>query len=280
MLAGEIGQPLPPALASAAAAARALPGTIAAWSAGMPGTIAAAARPPLSRPVAGTAGSVTRPTKPRRRPATTSPRCTHGTTAVTEARSWFVAVELAAAAAARLANREVGLLALGDLAFRTRQRRANQPAVHRPVFLRRRGLNGDCVCIGTFSRLCPGIVSSRRRFNECAGCCVVGTGLSACRLFDGLVFLSRRARTQDALWTLAAAGVGALAARRRHLGGLVLVVRVTRRTARLLHLVINHRHHGVIGNAALARAIVVQNVTQPKPALLHQTLRSRSFQVG
>jgi hypothetical protein len=44
----------------------------------------------------------------------------------------------------------------------------------------------------------------------------------------------------------------------------------------LLHLVVNHRDDGMIGDAALARAIVVENVTEPKPALLHQKFpRSR-----
>jgi hypothetical protein len=79
---------------------------------------------------------------------------------------------------------------------------------------------------------------------------------------------------------VAPGGVAAFAARQRHAGRLVLVIRVARGTPRLLHLVLNHRHNGMIGDAALARTIVVQNVTEPKPALLHQTLRSRSFQVG
>src|SRR5204863_7894333 len=51
----------------------------------------------------------------------------------------------------------------------------------------------------------------------------------------------------------------------------VFVVRVTRRAARLLHLIVDHRDDRMVGDAALPRTVVVQNVTKPKPALLHQT---------
>src|SRR5258706_6711635 len=71
-----------------------------------------------------------------------------------------------------------------------------------------------------------------------------------------------------------------LAARRRYPGLLVFVIRVARRAASLLHLVFDHRDDRVIGDAALARTIVVQNVTEPKPALLHELPRSRSFSGG
>ena len=54
----------------------------------------------------------------------------------------------------------------------------------------------------------------------------------------------------------------------RRLAGLVDVLGVARRAARLLHLIVNHRHDRVVGDAALTRAVVVQNVTEPKPALL------------
>jgi hypothetical protein len=36
----------------------------------------------------------------------------------------------------------------------------------------------------------------------------------------------------------------------------------------------------VIGDAALARTVVVQNVTEPKPALLHELPRSGPFGLG
>jgi hypothetical protein len=47
------------------------------------------------------------------------------------------------------------------------------------------------------------------------------------------------------------------------------MVGVARRAPRLFHLVVNHRYDGVIGDATLTRAVVVENVTEPKPALLH-----------
>jgi hypothetical protein len=47
------------------------------------------------------------------------------------------------------------------------------------------------------------------------------------------------------------------------------MVRIARGAARLFHLIINHRHDRVIGDATFTRTIVVQNVTEPKPALLH-----------
>jgi hypothetical protein len=47
------------------------------------------------------------------------------------------------------------------------------------------------------------------------------------------------------------------------------MVGIAGRAAGLLHLVIDHRDDGVVGDAALTRAVVVQNVTEPKPALLH-----------
>ena len=66
-----------------------------------------------------------------------------------------------------------------------------------------------------------------------------------------------------------------------HSGLLVFVIGVARRATGLLHLIVNHRHDGVIRDAALTRAIVVENVTEPRPALLHQNSPGAvSFQVG
>ena len=62
---------------------------------------------------------------------------------------------------------------------------------------------------------------------------------------------------------------GFLLAPRGHARLLVFVVRIARRATRLLHLVLDHRNHRVIGDAALTRTVVVENVTEPKPALLH-----------
>lgn len=56
---------------------------------------------------------------------------------------------------------------------------------------------------------------------------------------------------------------------RRHLRLLVLMLCVTDDAACLFDFVFDHRHDGVIRNAALARTVVVQHVARPKPALLH-----------
>jgi hypothetical protein len=61
----------------------------------------------------------------------------------------------------------------------------------------------------------------------------------------------------------------------RHFRVLVFVLRVARGAARLLDVVTNHRDHGVVRHASLARTVIVQNVTKPKLALLH--LRSREL---
>ena len=58
------------------------------------------------------------------------------------------------------------------------------------------------------------------------------------------------------------------------------MVRVAGGAASLLHLVFNHRDDRMIRDAALARTIVVQNVTEPNPALLHELPRSDAFRVG
>jgi hypothetical protein len=58
------------------------------------------------------------------------------------------------------------------------------------------------------------------------------------------------------------------------------VLRVAGRAARLLDLVVDHRDNGVIRDATLARTVVVENITEPKPALLHELPRTDSFQVG
>jgi hypothetical protein len=56
---------------------------------------------------------------------------------------------------------------------------------------------------------------------------------------------------------------------RRHLCLFVLVLHVARDAASLFDVVVDHRHDGVISNAAFARTIIVQHVAGPKPALLH-----------
>jgi hypothetical protein len=186
-----------------------------------------------------------------------------------EARAGFVAVEVAAittAAPARLADGELGFLAFGSLPFDPRQGRANETAMNRPIVLAgRRKRKGIPIRIG--------VGAHRRRLRvDLRFRAVVLTGhLAGCCVYIQLGLFGSGAGTEDALGRLANNRVAALAAGRRHARSLVFMVRVTRGAARLFHLVLNHRNDGVIGNAALARAIVVQNVTEPKPALLHQT---------
>jgi hypothetical protein len=51
-----------------------------------------------------------------------------------------------------------------------------------------------------------------------------------------------------------------------------------RRASRLLDVVAHHRDDRMVRHAALARTVVVENVTKPKLALLHQ--RSRNIAAG
>ena len=51
---------------------------------------------------------------------------------------------------------------------------------------------------------------------------------------------------------------------------LVFVIGVARRATRLFYRVTDHRNHDVIGQSALAWTVIVQNVTEPRLALLHQ----------
>jgi hypothetical protein len=62
---------------------------------------------------------------------------------------------------------------------------------------------------------------------------------------------------------------------------LVFVVCIARGAAGLLHRVIHHRDHHVIGEPAFAGTVIVQNVTEPRLALLHQQNSRRIlFQAG
>src|SRR5688500_6358288 len=58
-------------------------------------------------------------------------------------------------------------------------------------------------------------------------------------------------------------------------GSLVLVIRVERGAARLLHRILDHRDDRMVGDAALTRTVVVENVIETNPALLHELPRSR-----
>jgi hypothetical protein len=60
----------------------------------------------------------------------------------------------------------------------------------------------------------------------------------------------------------------------------VIVLGVARRAARLLHVRPNHRDDGVVRQPALARTVIIQNVTKPKLALLHQLTPDGSSLAG
>src|SRR3954463_7022833 len=96
------------------------------------------------------------------------------------------------------------------------------------------------------------------------GRCMSRSDGAGTRVFDA--FLRQRTRL--------------LATRRRRLRLLVFVLGVTRRTPRLSDVVLDHRDNDVIGDTALARTVVVENVTEPKPALLHEPPPGRSFRLG
>jgi hypothetical protein len=175
-----------------------------------------------------------------------------------------IAVNLAAAAG--LTDGEFGILPFRSLPFGTRQRGTDEPSVYRTVvFVSSGGL----------------LQSSRRRLRRFERvrnshrCFVLGLGLG---------IHERRTRLGSTLDALSARDADLLLpSRRRHLGLLVLMIRVTRRATGLLDFFVDHRDNRMIGDAALARTVIVQNVTEPKPALLHGTPPVRflvSFQVG
>jgi hypothetical protein len=186
--------------------------------------------------------------------------------------AWLVAVELAStAAAARLPDREVGGLTLGSLAFLSRQRGAYQPAVHRAIVVGGAIPLVIVVEIGIDVRIDGGVridvipFGGQRHFRRIGGFCLIVVVVE----FFVSVFGNSRPRAQRALDFARLAPIRLAAARRGGLTLLVFVVGVAGCAAGLLHLVVDHRDHRMVGDAALTRTIVVQNVTEPRPALLH-----------
>jgi hypothetical protein len=208
---------------------------------------------------------------------------THRAMATTPLWALTGAIAIEAATAWLLPHREVRRFSLGDLSFRTRQGRANQRPVHRPFVIgatgggiidirrrigfsvdrwRRRRRRGDGV--GRFGRL--GRLGGFDGFG----------GVEIDRLGFGLRLGGEHTRFR-LIHAIRQRGGWFAATRRGHFGVLVLVLGVARRATRLLHVVLDHRDHRVIGDAALARTIVVQNVTEPNPALLHELPRSAAL---
>jgi hypothetical protein len=182
--------------------------------------------------------------------------------------------------AARGPECEIRRLALGSLPFGTRERRADERTVYGPfipiAFIR--GLRGDGIG-GSIDGFGVGIhlglggddrfrLRSLGSFRQVIGPLELG--------FHGVRLDAARARVDEHAFT----GRRLPAARRGQFRSTVLMVRVARGASRLLHRVVDHRDDGVIGDPALARTIVVENVTEPNPALLHEVPRSRFHQVG
>jgi hypothetical protein len=169
------------------------------------------------------------------------------------------------------ANREVRRLALGSLPFRTGQGRADQRTMYGPLV--RIAVPGRFAFLFNGRIGVGGLDLGGRiggRFERLG--CVERIGFVDW-FFDrhGLLSVShRRPRTRAGLEILGGQRTPLAAARRRHPRPFVFMVRVARRAARLLDGIVDHRHDRMIGNAALARTIVVENVTEPNPALLHE----------
>jgi hypothetical protein len=148
--------------------------------------------------------------------------------------------------------------------FETRQRGANQRPVHRPLIVR-----WPCLVIaggglrdGLFSR---GLVLIRRGHD---------LNLRRGRFSAGYGAWGSRRRLTE-LWNARREGRGVgFPAKPRQPGLLVFMLRLARRATRLLHIVPDHRHHHMVGEAAFPGAIIVKDVTKPKLALLHQNLPS------
>jgi hypothetical protein len=190
-----------------------------------------------------------------------------------------VAVSLPVEAAAVLTDGEVWRLAFRHLALRARQRGANQWPMH-PFVLGRVGLGFWISGSGGFS----GDALERSGFLEKCG--RRGEILVHCRGIRFGIWIDWidrgpwRTRTRDGGHVGDERTLRLLSASRRQFRLFVLVIRVARGAACLLHVVFDHGDHHVIRDAALTRTVVVENVTEPNPALLHELPRSDAFRWG
>jgi hypothetical protein len=164
----------------------------------------------------------------------------------------------AGASDTRLANGELWILALGRLTVRPGERRADQAT-----------MNGTFVVKRSSNRL---LVRGRqflsRRRRHINGLDRFGSSNSRV-LRDHYGFIFDGSQAAGGVRGITGPNPALLAALRRHAGLLVLMIGIARRAPGLFHFIVNHRHDGVICDAALTRAIVVENVTEPEPALLH-----------
>jgi hypothetical protein len=156
-----------------------------------------------------------------------------------------------------LPYRKVGQLPLGRLALGSRERGANKAAMHRPFVFGHRLAFG----VGGNRPLdVDGHFLTRRR----------GRRVVHARLGPVVVVVHdatgiRRRRMLECRCAL-------FLALRRDARLLVFMIRIAGRAARLLHLIVDHGDDGVIGDTSLAWTIVIDDVTEPKPALLHEAL--------
>jgi hypothetical protein len=181
-----------------------------------------------------------------------------------------------AVTAGLLPHRELRFFAFGNVALGSGQRRPDQPAMHGTFILATIVFAGIGIAVGN------GVGRQHCRIGNHGG----GYRLGVVRgLLGNRVRLGRGVSRSDGAGTCVFDAVlrqrtRLLATRRRRLPLLVLVLGVTRRTPRLPDVVLDHCDNDVIGDTALARTVVVENVTEPKPALLHEPPPGRSFRLG
>jgi hypothetical protein len=58
------------------------------------------------------------------------------------------------------------------------------------------------------------------------------------------------------------------------------VLGIARRTPGLTDLVADHRHNGMVAQSPFARAVIIDDVTNPWLALLHEESPGKAFQTG
>ena len=182
-------------------------------------------------------------------------------------------VAVAVRLAARLAHGEIGFLALGNVTLRARQRCADQAAVDRTIVVTTAVLVLAGIGLGRF-------VSRKESLGRKVLVGAVGDKFRG--MLERQFLVDRMGRRRNGarpriFEDVLRQGTSLLAARRGRLRLLVFVLGVARRTPRLPDVVLDHGHDDMIGDTALARAVIVQNVTEPKPALLHELPRSGPF---
>jgi len=236
---------LPAALASAAVGS--LPRSVTTGTAGLASP--ATSWTPLPRPVA----SLARPSEPRLGVS----RRASGVPTLAKALTGSIAVELTPASTPpRLTNREVGGLTLWALPLRARQGGANQTPVNRAVILDAiRRIDRHVVRIGSLGIRWIERLDRRK----------VGLG----NILGRLNGFGERFGTQRTLHRFTGCSFRAFSAQGRNLCPFEFVVRVAGSAASLYDLILNHGHHGMTGDAALTGTVIVQDVTEPRPALLH-----------